>query len=179
MSKGPDGKAPRPSPAMMGKFGKKISQDTNLLRKTDPPKAPDAPKPPGPPKPKPSKWDEYSDTKKAREEMPNFGKMDPSRRRHILDGDWNDETSGGHRFGTGRPGKTEFPESWTANQDRKVDDAINDIINQPGSAPLPRPKGGWEINGQYEGVNIKVLMNADGSIWAAHPISGPGVFTNP
>jgi hypothetical protein len=32
---------------------------------------------------------------------------------HILDGD---ATGGGHRHGTGKPGETEFPSSWTDDQ---------------------------------------------------------------
>ena len=33
----------------------------------------------------------------------------PERAKHILDGDSH---GGGHRHGTGKPGKTEFPASW-------------------------------------------------------------------
>jgi hypothetical protein len=35
--------------------------------------------------------------------------IDAARRRHILDGDG---VNGGHRPGTGIPGKTEFPRGW-------------------------------------------------------------------
>src|SRR5207244_4124986 len=45
----------------------------------------------------------------------------PERTTHILDGDANG--GGGHRHGTGIPGKTEFPASW---DDKKVIDTVVD-----------------------------------------------------
>jgi len=45
----------------------------------------------------------------------------PERRRHILDGD---RTGGGHRAGTGRPGRSEFPTDWS---DKKIIHEISDV----------------------------------------------------
>ena len=53
----------------------------------------------------------------------------PERARHILDGDrWG----GGHRHGTGRPGKTEFPSGW---DDDKIIGHVLDVARNPGDMP--------------------------------------------
>lgn len=182
MSKGPDGKAPRPSPAMMGKFGKKISQDTNLLRKTDPPKTPDAPDAPKKPDvPRRGGWDADPEMSKIRDGMTNHGNCLPSREQHILHGDLDDVTSGGHLHGTGRPGKTEFPEGW--DEDRVMDE-VRSVTDSPGSKPVKRyddngNDAGWTVTGRRDGVDIMVHLNRDGSIWSAYPTGGTGVHTNP
>src|SRR5262244_2082885 len=49
----------------------------------------------------------------------------PERTTHILDGD---KTGGGHRHGVGKPGKTEFPASWT---DERVVASILDVARRP------------------------------------------------
>src|SRR5437763_2049130 len=48
--------------------------------------------------------------------------ISPERTTHILDGDA--DGSGGHRHGTGNPGKTEFPASW---DDKKIIDTVADV----------------------------------------------------
>jgi len=45
---------------------------------------------------------------------------------HILDGD--NFKSGGHRYGTGSLGKSEFPRSWS---DKKISNTISDIATDP------------------------------------------------
>ncbi|MEV0648962.1 EndoU domain-containing protein [Phytomonospora sp. NPDC050363] len=180
MTKGPGGKGPRPSPAMMGKFGKKISQDANLLRKTDPPgKAPDAPD--APKGPRRGGWDNDPEMTKIRDGMTRHGECLPSREHHILHGDINDQTKGGHLFGTGRPGKTEFPEGW--DEDRVMDE-VKSVTDNPASTPVKRYNEngddiGWTVSGTRDGVQIQVHLNRDGSIWSAYPTGGPGVHTNP
>ena len=61
-----------------------------------------------------------------RHPVPDSIRLPPERVRHILDGDrWG----GGHRHGTGRPGKAEFPASWDDEQ------TIGHIMDLP-DAPL-------------------------------------------
>lgn len=52
--------------------------------------------------------------------------LDQKATTHILDGDG--PTSGGHRFGTGIPGKSEFPQNWS---DQKIANVISDIATDP------------------------------------------------
>jgi hypothetical protein len=128
------------------------------------------------PNQRPNAWDADDDMQQARDDMPNLGNLSPSREQHILHGDLDDETSGGHMHGTGRTGKSEFPEGW--DEDRIVD-TVRDVAQNPDSAPLPRKGGGWEISGQRDGVDITVVVNKDGSIWTAYPTGGIGVTKNP
>lgn len=99
-------------------------------------------------------------------------RLTPDRLAHILDGD---EYGGGHRHGAGIPGKTEFPESWN-------DDTIAATVLRAAHRPQQveqQNNGRWRVNGIYEEVDMRVIVNPDGRIWTAHPIAGPGVTTNP
>jgi hypothetical protein len=91
----------------------------------------------------------------------------PERTRHILDGDsWG----GGHRHGTGRPGKTEFPAGW---DDDKITGNVRDL-------PDFQPNHRWRVHGQRDDVGITVIILPDGRIWSAWPDAGsPGVVKNP
>lgn len=99
----------------------------------------------------------------------------PERQEHILDGDPNDEESGGHRHGTGRPNKTEFPERW---DDDEVVDNVEDVARNPDSPPRQLPDDKWEVRGERDGVEIRVIVREDGSIETAHPVGGDGVVKN-
>ena len=100
-------------------------------------------------------------------------RMPPERATHILDGD---ATGGGHRYGTGAPGKTEFPASWDEN---KITDSILSVARSPDSATLQR-NGRWKAEGVRDEVAIAVIIMADGRIWSAYPLPGsPGVTQNP
>lgn len=100
-------------------------------------------------------------------------RLGDDRRAHILDGD-PDKNSGGHRFGTSRPGKTEFPADWP---DEQIVDAVNDVARQPDTARL-QPNGRWRVDGTRNDVSI--VAEPDGRIWAAYPEPGsPGVRPNP
>ncbi len=95
------------------------------------------------------------------------------RARHILDGE---SRSGGHRFGTGTPGKTEFPASWS-------DDDILDAIRQVAGAgavigPAHR-EGDLLISGEVNGVTIRVVVQPNGEVRTGYPVSGNGVIENP
>lgn len=97
----------------------------------------------------------------------------PERAIHILDGD---ATGGGHRYGTGSPGKTEFPASW---DDEKITGNILSVARSPDSAIL-QPNGRWKAEGVRDEVLLAVIIMADGRIWSAYPLPGsPGVRQNP
>jgi hypothetical protein len=97
------------------------------------------------------------------------------RRTHILDGD---ETGGGHRHGTGRPEKTEFPADWS---DDRIVDAILAVARNPDKAPERQDwNGRWLVSGQHDGVAIYAVIESDGHVWTAWPDEGsPGVTKNP
>jgi hypothetical protein len=98
----------------------------------------------------------------------------PERTRHILDGDsWG----GGHRHGTGRPGKTEFPAGW---DDDKITGNVRDVARTPDDLPVFQPNHRWRVHGQRDDVGITVIILPDGRIWSAWPDAGsPGVVKNP
>ncbi len=70
----------------------------------------------------------------------------PQRRRHILDGD---ATGGGHRFGTGNPGKSEFPHGWS---DDKIMHEISDIATDPNAARKSGRGGRTIAEGTRDGL---------------------------
>jgi hypothetical protein len=94
---------------------------------------------------------------------------------HLLDGDGN---GGGHRFGTGRPGKTEFPADW---DDAKILRVIQDVARAPDQPPIFQSwNGRWLTRGTRDGVEIVVIVAHDGRIWSGWPRpGGPGVVKNP
>ncbi len=85
-------------------------------------------------------------------------KVSPDRRVHILDGD---RTGGGHRAGTGLPGKTEFPVSWS---DDKVISEIEDVANDPASIRVPGRNGRVLVSGMRDGVEIEAIVERGGAI---------------
>ncbi|HLK78580.1 MAG TPA: EndoU domain-containing protein [Streptosporangiaceae bacterium] len=102
-------------------------------------------------------------------------RVTPERATHILDGD---KTGGGHRHGTGKPGKTEFPASW---DDRKVIDSILDVGRRPDSTPGHQEwNDRWVVRGARDDVGIVAVIERDGRIWTAWPLpGGTGVVKNP
>jgi hypothetical protein len=100
---------------------------------------------------------------------------DAQRRTHLLGGD---ETGGGHRHGTGRPGKTEFPADW---DDDRIVDAILAVARDPDQAPKHQNwNDRWRISGERDGVRIVAVVQSDGSVWTAWPDRrSPGVTKNP
>jgi hypothetical protein len=97
------------------------------------------------------------------------------RRTHILDGD---NTGGGHRHGTGVPGKTEFPADWN---DGQIIDAIHAVARKPDREPEHQNwNDRWKVSGRHKGVEIVAIVESDGAIWTAWPGEGsPGVVKNP
>jgi Bacterial EndoU nuclease len=100
-------------------------------------------------------------------------RIDADRAAHILDGD---ATGGGHRPGTGRPGKTEFPADW---DDATITGNIAAVAKGPDSVEQ-QPNGRWFVRGERDNVRIIVIVNPDGAIWTAWPEEdSPGVVRNP
>jgi Bacterial EndoU nuclease len=100
-------------------------------------------------------------------------RIDADRAVHILDGD---VTGGGHRHGTGRPGKTEFPADW---DDVTITGNITAVATDPASVEQ-QPNGRWFVRGERDGVWIIVIVHPDGAIWTAWPEEdSPGVVRNP
>jgi hypothetical protein len=97
------------------------------------------------------------------------------RRIHILAGD---ETGGGHRHGTGRPGKTEFPAEWG---DDRIVDAILAVVRHPDEAPKHQNwNDRWRVSGEHDDVQIVAIVESDGRVWTAWPDErSPGVTKNP
>ncbi|WP_280454475.1 EndoU domain-containing protein [Nocardia brasiliensis] len=91
---------------------------------------------------------------------------------HILDGDHG---GGGHRHGTGMPRKTEFPARWS---DDTVARWILDIAVSPDRATFAA-NGRWNVSGERDGVEVRVVILPDGQVWTAWPTSGRGVSQNP
>jgi len=94
---------------------------------------------------------------------------------HIIDGD---ATGGGHRHGTGRPGKTEFPASW---DDEKIIGILLDVARRPDRMPGHQEwNGRWVARGTRDDVEVVVVMAHDGRIWSGWPLpGGVGVVKNP
>ncbi|MQA97409.1 MAG: hypothetical protein GEV11_23255 [Streptosporangiales bacterium] len=97
------------------------------------------------------------------------------RRAHILDGDPG-RPSGGHRYGTGRDGKTEFPERW---DDATTCAYILDVARRPDTEPVQGTNRRWVCRGNRNDVDIVVIVWPEGKIWAAWPLpDGKGVIYN-
>lgn len=102
--------------------------------------------------------------------------ISPDRERHILDGDGPGRPGGGHRAGTGKPGKTEFPKDWS---DQTILSAVAGVAREPDTARM-QPNGRLLSSGERDGVRVHVVSLRDGQIWAAWPEpGGRGVRQNP
>lgn len=100
-----------------------------------------------------------------KEEKPSL--LDPKAEDHILDGD---ATGGGHRSGAGNPGKSEFPPDWS---DEKIAGEISDVATDPDSTSEPGRRGRTLVRGTRDGVDIEVVVEADGRIVTGYPTNTP------
>ena len=103
------------------------------------------------------------------------------RETHILDGD--PDGTGGHRAGTGRPGKTEFPEEWS---DDVILDNIVEVVKDPnstwtqqtGRAGAEFTKKGipvrWSVDGTVDSIDIRVIVEPAGrGVVTSYPTNTP------
>ena len=79
----------------------------------------------------------------------------PERREHILRGD-PDLEEGGHAFGAGVPGASEFPEDWTGDD---IIGAIESIANDGGIHADVQPSGRLKKIGVIDGLEIEVIID--------------------
>ncbi|MDC8756611.1 EndoU domain-containing protein [Janthinobacterium fluminis] len=86
---------------------------------------------------------------------------------HILDGD---ATGGGHRYGTGHPGKSEFPQTWS---DEKILNAILDVANDSASSVTPGRGGRSVIKGTRDGIDITVVVEPSDRTVTGFPTNTP------
>jgi hypothetical protein len=100
----------------------------------------------------------------------------PERTTHILDGEPGG--GGGHRHGTGIPGKTEFPASWT---DERVIANILDVARKPDKPPTRQDwNDSWLCSGTRDAVKVWSVVERSGDILTGWPEEGgPGVVRNP
>jgi Bacterial EndoU nuclease len=120
-----------------------------------------------------SSWDAMA----VEDRPPRDGfRVSAERTTHILDGE--PEGGGGHRSGTGKPGKTEFPASWN---DGKIMRHVLDVAQHPDSAPVDQHwNNRWLCSGTRERVEVSVVVLRSGEVWTAWPEEGgPGVVRNP
>jgi hypothetical protein len=125
-------------------------------------------------RPSRSAWDDAPPADRDSRPDPDSIGLPPERGGHILDGDaWG----GGHRHGTGRPGRTEFPADW---DDERILGHVVDVARSPDARPVWQPNHRWRVHGERDGVEIYVVVLPDGRIWTAWPGEGsPGVIRNP
>ena len=94
---------------------------------------------------------------------------------HVWEGE-ADPSKGGHRYGLGREGKTEFPKEWDLSI---VEHAIVAVLNKPQFVGL---RGTSVILKKQVGeVIVEVKLRTIGSahhIEYAYPVNGTGVFRN-
>jgi hypothetical protein len=117
------------------------------------------------------------DYENCADESPCFAKpqasnphlLDAKAKRHILDGD---ESGGGHRFGTGRIGKSEFPPTWS---DEKIQNEILYIATDPNTLwSIPDARGYVSGEAEREGILIRVIYDSRKQrIVTAYPINRP------
>ena len=102
-------------------------------------------------------------------------RITPERTVHVLEGD---ATGGGHRHGTGKPGKTEFPAKW--NDEKIIDNAL-DVARKPDKPPVRQDRNDtWLCSGTRANVEVSVVVARSGEIVTGWPEEGgPGVVRNP
>lgn len=133
----------------------------------------DLPGPRSADKPVPTGWDAPGVKDHPKRPVPEKIRLPDDRRSHILGGD---ATGGGHRYGTGRPGKTEFPERW---DDSTASEHILNVGRHPASVKL-QDNGRWKVTGNRDRVELSVVVEPDGQVWTAYPkAGGDGVMKNP
>lgn len=88
------------------------------------------------------------------------------RRKHIL---YGDHTGGGHKFGAGQPGKTEFPQSW---DDEKIISTALIIAND--ATIEMRPSGRYWLKAKdVDGLPVRVVLDKEkGEVVTTYPLIG-------
>ncbi|WJF89111.1 EndoU domain-containing protein [Paraburkholderia bonniea] len=93
----------------------------------------------------------------------------PDRTNHILNGD---ATGGGH-LSPGAPGKSVFPDSWSAS---KIMNSVSNIATDPSIPETVQANGRIVKNGTVDGIDIRVVIepaSKGGGIVTAFPTNVP------
>lgn len=93
----------------------------------------------------------------------------PDRTTHILSGD---STGGGHQW-PGGPGKSVFPEGWSAS---KIMNTVSDVATDPSIPETVQANGRIVKNGSRDGIDIRVVIepaSKGGGIVTAFPTNVP------
>ena len=89
-------------------------------------------------------------------------------KQHILEGDSH---GGGHGYGRGIRGKTEFPARWT---DEQAMDYIRDVVKDSRLDWFQQRDGRWRVEGIRDRITIRVIVERNGSdIVTAFPVGIP------
>ena len=119
---------------------------------------------------------QVSGIKKAVDKVDDYVDLtDTKAKRHILGGEIRPDGTygGGHRFGTGFPGKSEFPEDWS---DEKILHTISDIVTDPQIKwKTGNPKTGYLTTTKtVDGIAVKVIYDPKkGRIVSGYPTNTP------
>lgn len=98
---------------------------------------------------------------------------------YIIEGDGCG--NGGHGYGRGIEGKTEFPAGWDANKIRAAVEALLAGGDNVASRRITETPRGCEIRALYDGVVIEIPIRCTRNGWelsTAYPVSGEGVYRN-
>jgi len=90
-----------------------------------------------------------------------------------LQPDRGDGKGGGHRNGTGKPGKSEFPSDWS---DEKILGEISDVATDPESTVETQSDGRIISKGTRDGIDIKTVQepaSRGGRIVTGYPTNTP------
>jgi hypothetical protein len=79
--------------------------------------------------------------------------ISPQREQHIL---YGDATGGGHKFGVGKPCKSEFPQDWN---DDKIIGTIERIAANDNLFWKEQDNGYYAAEQSVEGVKIRVILD--------------------
>jgi hypothetical protein len=124
-----------------------------------------------------SSWDAVDSEHADDRPTPDAIRVTPERVTHILEGE-PVGNGGGHRHGTGKPGKTEFPADW--GDDKIIDTALS-VARKPDERPVLQDRNNrWLCIGTRDSVEVSVIVLPGGEVWTAWPEEGsPGVVRNP
>lgn len=93
------------------------------------------------------------------------------RREHIL---YGDKSGGGHRYGAGKPCKSEFPKNWS---DENIIERVQTMAANDNMDWQRESNGYYTAEGKTEGVKVKIVLSRDRSeVITAYPV---GVKRNP
>lgn len=97
--------------------------------------------------------------------------LDSKASKHILQGD-GPNLGGGHKFGVGKSGKTEFPAGWS---DAEIEHVISDIATDPNlKMSTPDARGYVRIDGSRDGIDVSVIYDTrNDRIVTGYPINVP------